>query len=75
MSNKTAFGKWLAKQPRGTLSRLSEQTGLSKGHLHDLANKECRMMSDTAAKLAPVTGIPLLTLLGLEPPEKRKARV
>jgi len=72
MSTKTTFGKWLAKQPRGTLSRLAEETGLSKGHLHDLANKDCRMMADTAAKLSPATGIPLLQLLGLEQPSRRE---
>jgi transcriptional regulator with XRE-family HTH domain len=63
--HRTPLAKWLEEQPRGSLSRLAERTGLSPGHIHNI---KCGsgMTVSTAKLLAKATGISAATLMGLE---------
>jgi plasmid maintenance system antidote protein VapI len=56
---------WIKAQGRGSISRLSEQTGLSTGHIHNIM-KGAGMTTSTAKTLAKATGISAAVLMGLE---------
>jgi hypothetical protein len=61
----TPLATWIKSQGRGSISRLSEQTGLSTGHIHNIM-KGAGMKTCTAKTLAKATGIPAAVLMGLE---------
>ena len=61
----TPLANWIKAQGRGSISRLSEETGLSTGHIHNIM-KGAGMKPCTAKTLARATGIPAAVLMGLE---------
>jgi hypothetical protein len=61
----TPLAAWIKAQGRGSISRLSEQTGLSTGHIHNIM-KGAGMTTSTAKTLAKATGISAAVLMGLE---------
>lgn len=67
---------WLKSEGWGSQKRLSKKSGLSESYISELASGKCgaRLTADTARALEKGTGIKATVWLGLEPPEKRKAR-
>jgi len=72
MTPQQLLSEYIKARPRGTLIRLAEETGLSKGHLHDLVKGRTKAVSvETARALQKATGIRVWQWLGLEPHERR----
>lgn len=66
MSPQEILSAYLAERGRGALSRLSEKCGLSKGHLHDIANVPgINLTVQTAKALEAGTKIKAAVWLGL----------
>lgn len=61
----TPLAAWIKAKGRGSISRLSEETGLSPGHIHNIM-KGAGMTIPTAKTLAKATGISAAVLMGLE---------
>jgi transcriptional regulator with XRE-family HTH domain len=66
------LSQYLTEQGRGGIARLSEATGLSPGHIHDIANGRRDDISlPTARALAQGTGIKVWRWLGLTEAERK----
>ena len=66
---KQLLNDWLDANGRGSASRLSEASGLSKSYISELRSGKCgeRLTVDTAKALERGTGIKAVVWLGLEP--------
>jgi transcriptional regulator with XRE-family HTH domain len=63
---------YLEEQGRGSITRLSKATGLSSGHIHDIASgKRSEISVSTARALAQGTGIRVWRWLGLTDAERK----
>ena len=73
MSPAEILSAYLKERGRGALSRLSEKCGLSKGHLHDIANVPGTQLTvQTAKALEAGTKIKAAVWLGLAEYRGRK---